>query len=231
MAVSERFWRVVRRSGGLDMRRQEGFTLIEILVVITIIAALAALVTLLIPEGERAREKLECQNNLRQIGGLLKLKSTGQKMKYYTGAGFLLQIANDVPDEDLEVFICPGEFVPEDTGRPAVGTPEFVEMYRKMDLKAGGVEDALTSYAGPNWKEYPPKKAGRGKTETRLWGCDRCKGDNPHHDGITVLYSSSKVSFLKLDELEGHQPGQETIQVGQTSPDPRLRKMIFYPER
>jgi prepilin-type N-terminal cleavage/methylation domain-containing protein len=213
------------------MRREHGFTLIEILVVITIIAALVGMVTLVIPKGQEAKNRVTCMNNLRQIGSLLVALEAGPGAKEYNGAAFVLQVADDVNNEDLDVFICPGEGDNMDDPRPATSDPEFVAMYRdQMDLKAGKVEDRFTSYAGPNWKAFPKSKAGKDKNATRLWACDKCRNGAAYHDGIVVLYSSSKVDFLKLENLEGHSD-DGIIRVGPDSGDKRLAKMIFFPNQ
>ena len=68
--------------------RNHGFTLIEILVVITIIAALAGMVMTLLPVVTAARYRAECGNNLMQIGGLLTARQAGDGLEYRSGAAF-----------------------------------------------------------------------------------------------------------------------------------------------
>jgi prepilin-type N-terminal cleavage/methylation domain-containing protein len=212
------------------VRREQGFTLIEILVVITIIAALVGMVTLIIPKGEKAREQLECMNNLKQIGDSLKLLDVGGKLKNYLGAAFVLQVASDVNDADLGVFVCPGEPENYDDPRPAVGSDEFKAMYRKEMELPTKIEERFTSYAGPNWRDFPPRKAGTGATEERLWACDKCRNGGAHHDGVVVLHESTKTEFIDFKDLKGMGTEGEII-VGKNSPDPRLEKMIFWPNQ
>ena len=50
--------------------RERGFTLIEILVVITIIASLAGAVLILVPRIQQKQKQTTCANHLRQLGTL-----------------------------------------------------------------------------------------------------------------------------------------------------------------
>ena len=211
---------------------QGGFTLIEILVVITIIAALAGMVAALVPVATAARYKAECGNNLMQIGGYLAALRSGEGIQYRSGAGFLLQVANRVKDDDLSIFICPGESGNADDPRPRSGTREFVAMYREgLDVEAGKIEDRHCSYAGPNWHDYPITLTGPKSLKTRFWACDRCRNGHAHHSGLMVLYDSSKVGMIQLRDLGGHTEDSERILVGKDSPDPRLEQMSFFPDQ
>lgn len=212
------------------VRRDRGFTLIEILVVITIIATLAGMVAALAPKIINEGKKTECQHNLKQIGELLLAKKANKSLKPYSGAAFLLQAKDDLDNNALKVFICPGEpgdVLPEE--RPDMDSREFAQMYRDLKLP-DGVEPRFTSYAGP--EKYSKPKIGKDKFATWLWGCDRCAGGAAYHrDGLCVLYDDSSVGFLTLEKLDGHGEDSDVIQVGPESPDPRLARMQFLPNR
>ncbi len=204
-------------------------TLIIVLVVVLGGGALLGIALLVggktpvFPQGFEVKDRIQCMNNLRLLSDLLVARHSVGNLKRYDGPAFLLQVAPDVADEDLAVFLCPGEPEGFASGRPAVGSPEFIRMYRDLteeDLSESRDWSRYTSYAGPDLKNFP---VNRYWPEGRLWACDRCPGGKPHHLGVAVLQADTRVDFLAPEHVKGFEDGR--VIVGPGAPDQRLKKM------
>ena len=210
-------------------QREQGFTLIEILVVISIIAALSGMVVIVFPIVLEEKRAIVCQTNLSQIGGQLTALDAGAGWKRYSGAAFVMQGVGQIKDAELGVYICPGD--PGDVERPKRGSMEFIESYRKIQLPHG-VTERHTSYAGPNMKDFPFSSAGRAGLESRILACDGCPGGVVHHKkGVMVLYEGGRTEALALDVIEGADLDSGLVTLGPGSEDKRLRKVIYFPNR
>lgn len=177
---------------------EAGFTLVEILVVITIIAALIGVVAAIIPQAQQASRKVQCANNLKNIGGMLVQRQTGKGLGPRGGAAMLLNVykLGMIRKGDEKVFICPGDKM---TRGQDPESPDFLKRYESIDLD--NVDPLLISYAGRDKKNYPIRADAR---EKQAWAAD-CQGDDGrtghHQGGLNVLYDDGSVVFLDTEAL------------------------------
>jgi prepilin-type N-terminal cleavage/methylation domain-containing protein len=194
---------LARRAAG-----ERGFTLVEILVVMAIMAALMAMVASAVVRAPTAKNKLVCTNNLRQLGALMASAAIDGKVKRHTGAGYLVQFRakGQVLEGDEAVFLCP-----QDDAFAASGRPGFSARYASLDLDR--VPSDLCSYLVRDWKRSPV--AADSPRKEPVAAC-------PHHrEGVTVLYQDGSVRFLDREVL-GIDP-KDPIVFGPGSPSEDLR--------
>lgn len=107
-------------------KRQKGFTLVELLVVMAVIIILAGL---LLPALSKAREqgrRTSCMNNLRQIGLAIAMYRLDYNEAYPTGLNLLYNSTDPTKGyiDNLKIFVCPssGNAIP---ATPAAGNYEY----------------------------------------------------------------------------------------------------------
>ena len=203
---------------------QRGFTLVEILVVITIIAALISIVAAVIPRAAAANRKVQCQSNLRNIGGVLMERAVGGKgLGVRGGSAMLLQAytLRLIRKGDERVFLCPGDII---IRGQSLDDADFRKRYESIDLNK--IDPLIISFAGRNRKLHPIKPD---SGEKEGWGCD-CQGDNGrdghHQRGVNILYDDGSVLFVDNEAL-GVAP-EDPIVVGTESTIPELGKYCVH---
>jgi prepilin-type N-terminal cleavage/methylation domain-containing protein len=187
--------------------KQKGFTLIEILVVVTIIGVLAGLVVVLIPKSQEKAQIIECTNNQRNFAGLL--AAADPEAWRRSGANLILQFVRkgDINDESLKTLFCPGDLVEnlEKAGGP--------EAYKNLDMKSHD-HDGLTSYAGRDQDNAScVAKPGQGRTIVT------CDDSEDHHNkkGFVCGYSDGSAEFKDKDTAWNMDIGTE-VRIGEGSP-------------
>ena len=205
--------------------REQGFTLIEILVVITIIASLAGAVLILVPRIQEKQRQTTCANHLRQLGGVYTSESMEKPgLPPHVGASLFLYYRQKhfIQKTREEVLTCPGD---NSVRVPANAADS--ERYDEIDL-ANPPLDAC-SYMARDFINYPLSNEA---PSAQIIACDRNGTDNktPHHrDGLNILYDDGAVQF-KDREFLGLTP-EDPIVVGPDSDVDLLRQVIYAPPR
>jgi len=174
--------------------KQKGFTLIEILVVVTIIGVLAGLVVVLIPRSTEKAQILECTNNQRQIVGML---VTEDKAWEYSGPNMILYFVKKqlIVDTNLKLLFCPG-----DTQNETLEKAGGPEAYKNLDLKTTQF-DHLTSYAGRD-QSNSNCAVKKGNTSPEIMTCDDSE-DHHNKKGFVCGYNDGSAKWLdKVDDLD-----------------------------
>lgn len=175
--------------------KQKGFTLIEILVVVTIIGVLAGLVVVLIPKSQEKAQILQCTSNQRNIVGML--VAGDDKAWQMSGPNIPLYFVKkgDISGSNLTLLFCPGDAQNENLVK-AGGE----EAYKNLDLKSQQYEH-LTSYAG---RDQVNSKCAvkKGTTSPEIMLCDDSE-DHHNKKGFVCGYNDGSAKWLdKVDDWE-----------------------------
>jgi prepilin-type N-terminal cleavage/methylation domain-containing protein len=173
--------------------KQKGFTLIEILVVVTIIGVLAGLVVVLIPKSQETADKTVCIRNQSQLAGMLIIAD--DKAWQLSGPNILLYFVKkqDIVGENLKLLFCPGDKINE-TLEKAGGE----DAYKNLDLQAHQYGH-LTSYAGRDQSSLACAVK-KGNTNPEVLFCDDSE-DHHNNKGFVCAYNDGRARFVdKVDD-------------------------------
>lgn len=198
--------------------REQGFTLIEIMVVITIIVLLMGAVALSVPLVQERAARSTSTNNLKQLYTLYTTDKMdrGTARPRYDGATLWLSFRKkgDIKRGQEEVLLCP-----RDPDVLPIETPEHRAKYDEINL-----EDPprnMCSYAARNFTAYPMKAE---SIDLQVIGGLRqgANGRTQHYaDGTILMYEDGSVRFVDREELG--LPAEAEIVIGDDSDHELLR--------
>lgn len=201
-------------------RRRAGFTLIEILVVVTIIAAIISIAVPVLQNAQDAKNVTICKSNLRSIA--ISIHDYRQRFKRFpkekSGIQFILAPwkSNDVPHSEKTIramYISPGD----DYAADNLG--DWQEAYGDIE----NIDPGVISYAGRNSKDYPLSR--KNAAEEII----ACTAGGPegreviHRNKINIAYLDMSVSDIDITQLPNGDPKE--FSVGPDSPLEKLQKL------
>ena len=179
-------------------RREQGWTLIEIMVVLAIIATLTAGVSVAIPAATAKMHRTTCAQHLNELGAVYQMATMEHPGRpAHDGAALFLswrKSRQHIEAGSEETLLCAGD---PDMRFPR--TPEDQARWDDVDLMAAPSD--LCSFAVRDFTQHPVR---RDKGERRILACDRQGNDGRtahHKGGLNVLFDNGSVKFLGHEQL------------------------------
>lgn len=210
--------------------RGRGFTLVEILVVITIIAALMALAVPVYQNAQDNANSTACKNNLRQMAmslGVFKNNRNKGRWPKERGIKFLLTLVKygEIAEKDMKVFLCPGTeddnvALDQPGGRPGSAYADWDDL-----------NPMTISYAGRDNVEFPINKNKENEEVIAADDNDPVQHPDGNHRTTTnfVYADATPASFDVKEAIDRGLDlmGRPCITVGPDSQFEELQKLIL----
>ncbi|MEE8104714.1 MAG: prepilin-type N-terminal cleavage/methylation domain-containing protein [Planctomycetota bacterium] len=176
-------------------KNNRAFTLIEVLVVITILATLAGMVSLIIPVALELGNRTECINNVRSLVGMLEA-DRGSRYPKRNGPSLLMHLVargRMAGNDQLGVLFCPGDL---DESLDGAGG---AEAYRGLQIDEADDYSSMTSYAA-RAQAMKKHRTRRGAVPAAVLVADD-SADHHRNEGIVVgLTGGSAVWRDKMND-------------------------------
>jgi prepilin-type N-terminal cleavage/methylation domain-containing protein len=209
--------------------RQGGFSFIEILVVLSIIAVLASMVVVAVPMIRERSKRTKSTDNVRSMLLLFTSAGVGIERKWpkFNGKDFVLWLVatNQISKNDakaLEVLFSPGD---EDLAFPGQAP------YKEFNLPQLGTSNQnnlkLTSYAGRRNAEKEHVLSAAAQQDNAMCICDDDEGSLHHKNGLICGYVGGGARFVEWSDLNMSPPDptEPGNVLGDNSPNDELKHM------
>lgn len=198
------------------MRIHRAFTLVEMLVVITIIVVLAGITYPVCTAAVRHARAVACQSNLRQLAMALRMGEQDGRIPREDGAKFVAGLYRNRLLTEPAIFVCPCDATcagePRPSLRGAAGDPVPAGACSYAGRRNGVRSKASIAAA---------QRAGIPESQIAVFADPVWMGPNgpetPHGDRLFIAFLDGHVETRFLDK---HFAGGTTLKMGDGAPAP-----------